>query len=222
MNNTDYNDYMLNLYKDCTINVFNKEKEAISYKVNDMFAQNSALFNNHIANKYLESLHDSNISPIPKIMSYPYMFWKTPEGQPKLDLILEDLQNNYKESIVDIIESSQSISKHHIDKEQAQLHRANQLLNGCGPGYTNGLYQNFMQDMLKIQSLNLNVDIKEQIEKFFSNTYKLLNKANINPDYSHLPEELNKVFKNTSIHKQLKSIDFINLLEPHNKTNFRM
>lgn len=223
MTNDDYNNYMLNLYRDCTLKVSN-EFSISSSGVNRLFLNAATVFNMNIASELLSQipLHNDNI--IKNLESYPYMFWKTSESDLKIHTILNKLNEKYSNEINDIVTFHQSsISNfkfkvsadpieelNYTSKIEKQINEM--FYGGIAPNgnvYNEGLFQRFAHDIYKTHTiLSHKVDIVKNIEEFSYALHDKMTTQNINMDFSHFPDYIKKVFSNTLISEKINNINF--------------
>lgn len=217
MHHTDYNNYMLNLYKDCSIKLSNHNQAGLDYEIKSFFEQNASLFNSQIANEFLSKLNNKNYNLIEKMESFPYMFWKTPESKVQITKGLEKLQQKYQHEITQLIEDSQSNINHSAYTDEEILSQTNTRLNGelgtYKDTYGTGIFKDFSKDMLKIHlGLGDKVNVVPQIEQFATFAYNTFNQAQLQVDFSEFPKFLQKIFKNTPISDNINNINFNQLL----------
>lgn len=230
MNNTDYNDYMLNLYRDCTMQVNTSDKEPVAYKINYLFDNCASVFNNNIAVDYLTRLNSKELDLVQKMETYPYMFWKTREGQSQITIGLDNLHEKYITEVKESIEASEKITHSVINKEEAKQREVNKILNGnlgdYGDRYGEGTLKQFSRDMLKVQlGLGTSVNISERIEKFVTQASNICKEAGINADFTLLPAYLDYLFEKTPIKDNISNIDFNTMLgleKSEEKTKLKM
>lgn len=218
MNNTDYNNYMLNLYRECTLKISDNRTIEPHYTVQRYFEQAASSFNQNIAIEYLDRLHLKNHDLIQKMQSYPYMFWKTPESTMQITKGLEKLQTKHQTNVLSILEDVNAKNQNFNYTPENILHDANLRLNGELGSYDDlfgtGILKQFSKDMLQVHlGLGNKSQVVSEIKKFSAFTYETLNNINLQVDFSEFPKYLKKIFKNTNIAEQINNIDFDNLLK---------
>ncbi len=230
MNKDYYNEYMLNLFKECTFKIASHSTDGDinipQQKVEDLFAKASSVFNNGMAIDYLTNI--SNISPtiIHKLYNFPSTFWKTPESEDQIILGMQNFINSYTNKIdkeIEDFKTSFSKAQEYEDleyKEQSinfYYEKLNKslILSGLND---DGVLVDFGKSLVKIYSSfpAKNKLITNAIKTVSNHLVKSLEKENINLDLIQLDRfasNLDYLFKDLPFKEELEKIQIKTLLK---------
>lgn len=219
---TEYNNYLLNLHKDCSLSCmtptgnFDKKKATNTF---DILAEN---FNNTLASQMLNQLNFSkrHKNIIEKLESYPYMFWQTKAGK---DMIVNEkkiLEDSYIVDLEDQIKKYNNVRDIDIKSREFYIVLNSGIAEG-GEQYGEGVFKNFSKNTLKLHLMvGESIPTVENIINFSTKVVDIMEREQVKVESVYFTKYIKNIFKNTAIANEVSDIDFESIFN-NKSTNAR-